>query len=76
MFLGRNKEFPLDIKSNDFAIRAITILGQGLQSARNSRYMDSFAVAIQVLLYIYIHINKSITNYLLLIIRKFYKFIM
>jgi len=74
MFLGRNKEFPLDIKSNDFAIRAITILGQGLQSARNSRYMDSFAVAIQVLLCI--HINKSITNYLLLIIRKFYKFIM
>lgn len=74
MFLGRNKEFPLDIKSNDFAIRAITILGQGLQSARNSRYMDSFAVAIQVLLYM--NINKTITNYLLLIIRKFYKFIM
>lgn len=74
MFLGRNKEFPLDIKSNDFAIRAITILGQGLQSARNSRYMDSFAVAIQVLLYV--RINKGITNYLLLIFRKFYKFIM
>lgn len=45
---GRKKEFPLDIKSNDFAIRALTILGEGLQSARNSRYMDSFAVAIQV----------------------------
>ncbi|CAI6361847.1 unnamed protein product [Macrosiphum euphorbiae] len=50
---GRNKEFPLDIKSNDFAIRAITILGQGLQSARNSRYMDSFAVAIQKILQVY-----------------------
>lgn len=45
---GQKKEFPLDIKSNNFAIRALTVLGQGLQSARNSRYMDSFAVAIQV----------------------------
>lgn len=48
MILGRKIEFSQDIKSNDFAIRALTILGQGLQSARNSRYMDSFAVAIQV----------------------------
>jgi len=38
----------VDIKSNDFAIRALTILGQGLQTAENSLYMDSFAVAIQV----------------------------
>lgn len=48
VILGRKKEFPLDIESNDFAIRSLTVLGQGLQSARNSRYMDSFAVAIQV----------------------------
>lgn len=47
-FSGRKKEFPLDIKSTEFAICALTILGQGLQSTRNSRYMDSFAVAIQV----------------------------
>ncbi|VVC41563.1 Hypothetical protein CINCED_3A002699 [Cinara cedri] len=50
---GRKKEFPLDIKSTEFAISALTILGQGLQSTRNSRYMDSFAVAIQQILQVY-----------------------
>ncbi|XP_050431325.1 serine/threonine-protein kinase ATR [Adelges cooleyi] len=50
---GQEKKCPLDIKSNLFAIRALTVLGQGLQSARNSRHMDSFAVAIQQILQAY-----------------------
>ncbi|XP_050524661.1 serine/threonine-protein kinase ATR isoform X2 [Daktulosphaira vitifoliae] len=50
---GQKRKFPLDIKSSEFAIRALTVLGQGLQSARNSRYMDSYAVAIQQILQAY-----------------------
>lgn len=36
------------MKDDQFAIQALTALAKAYQAARNTRYLDSFAVAIQV----------------------------
>lgn len=43
----------LDIKSPDFVLQALTILCSGFQSARHSRTIDAFALAIQNVLSVY-----------------------
>lgn len=42
-----------DIKSPDFVVQSLTILCSGFQSARNSRTIDAFALAIQNMLSVY-----------------------
>lgn len=43
----------LDIKSPEFVVQALTILCSGFQSARHSRMIDAFALAIQNMLSVY-----------------------